>query len=389
MIRSIILSLSLSLSLVGLAPALAAPLPPPPKVAAKAWILIDADTGRVLTEQAADDRLPPASLTKLMTSYVLSSELATGRVSNEDMVEVSENAWAQNPVFAGSSLMWIEPGRPVSLMQLHRGVVVSSGNDATVAIAEHVAGSEDAFADMMNAYAVELGMTGTHYVNSHGLPHPEHYTTARDLARLADGLITRFPEEYSLYQEREFTYNGIRQFNRNTLLAEDATVDGLKTGHTEEAGYCLVASALREDMRLVSVVLGADSQRSRKTESRKLLNWGFRSYETLSLYKPGDVLATPRLWMGELQNLSLGVAEEVLLTIPRGSRDALEAVMEIDQRIKAPIAQGDSFGELVIRLGDETLVQAPLIAQQSIPQSGLLNRLWDMIKLFFMQLFGN
>ena len=389
MIRSIILSLSLSLSLVGLAPALAAPLPPPPKVAAKAWILIDADTGRVLTEQAADDRLPPASLTKLMTSYVLSSELATGRVSNEDMVEVSENAWAQNPVFAGSSLMWIEPGRPVSLMQLHRGVVVSSGNDATVAIAEHVAGSEDAFADMMNAYAVELGMTGTHYVNSHGLPHPEHYTTARDLARLADGLITRFPEEYSLYQEREFTYNGIRQFNRNTLLAEDATVDGLKTGHTEEAGYCLVASALREDMRLVSVVLGADSQRSRKTESRKLLNWGFRSYETLSLYKPGDVLATPRLWMGELQNLSLGVAEEVLLTIPRGSRDALEAVMEIDQQIKAPIAQGDSFGELVIRLGDETLVQAPLIAQQSIPQSGLLNRLWDMIKLFFMQLFGN
>ncbi|MEM0955509.1 MAG: D-alanyl-D-alanine carboxypeptidase family protein [Pseudomonadota bacterium] len=385
MIRSIVFTLGL----MWLTPTLAAPLPPPPSVAAKAWILLDADTGRVLTEQSADEQLPPASLTKLMTSYVLSSELATGRVSNEDIVEVSESAWAQNPVFAGSSLMWIEPGRPVSLMQLHRGVVVSSGNDATVAIAEHIAGTEDAFADMMNAYAAELGMTGTHYVNSHGLPHPEHFTTARDLARLANGLISGFPEEYALYKEREFTYNGIRQFNRNTLLAEDASVDGLKTGHTEEAGYCLVASAQRDNMRLISVVLGADSQRARKTESRKLLNWGFRTYETLSLYEPGDVLATPRLWMGELESLALGVEEDVLLTVPRGSRDQLEAVMEIDKQIKAPITEGDSYGELVIRLNGDTLQQTPLVAQQSIGQSGLLDRLWDAIKLFLMQLFGN
>ncbi len=367
----------------------AAPLPPPPNVAAEAWILIDADTGRVLTEQNADQRLPPASLTKMMTSYVLSSELAAGRVSKDDMVQVSENAWAQNPVFAGSSLMWIEPGRPVSLMQLHRGVVVSSGNDATVAIAEHVAGSEDGFTAMMNAYAKELGMTGTHFVNSHGLPHPEHYTTARDLALLADGLISHYPEDYELYGEREFTYNGIRQYNRNTLLAEDPSVDGLKTGHTEEAGYCLVASALRDEMRLISVVLGTDSQRTRKTESRKLLNWGFRAFETLALYQPGDALATPRLWMGQADSLSLGVTDTVRLTIPRGSRDRLEAVMEIDQQIKAPIREGDSYGDLVIKLDGDVLYKTPLAALQSVPESGFFDRLWDAIKLFFMQLFGN
>jgi len=382
-------TLSFFVALLWLIPAHAAPLPPPPDVAASAWILMDADTGRVLTEQAADEPLPPASLTKLMTSYVLSSELAMGRVSNEDMVNVSENAWAQNPVFAGSSLMWLEPGKPVSLMQLHRGVVVSSGNDATVAIAEHLAGSEDAFADMMNAYATELGMTGTHYVNSHGLPHPDHYTTARDLATLANGLIQRFPEDYRLYKEREFTYNGIRQFNRNTLLAEDPSVDGLKTGHTEEAGYCLVASAERDGMRLISVVLGADSKRSRKTESRKLLNWGFRSYETLSLYQPGDTLATPRLWMGQRDSLGLGVMETVQLTVPRGSRDRLEAVMEIDKQIRAPITEGDSYGELVIKLDGETLLKKPLAALQSIPQAGFFQRVWDAVKLFFLQLFGN
>jgi D-alanyl-D-alanine carboxypeptidase (penicillin-binding protein 5/6) len=274
-------------------------------------------------------------------------------------------------------------------MQLHRGVVVSSGNDATVAIAEHLAGSEDAFADMMNAYATDLGMTGTHYVNSHGLPHPDHYTTARDLAKLANGLIRRFPEDYRLYKEREFTYNGIRQFNRNTLLAEDPSVDGLKTGHTEEAGYCLVASAKRDDMRLISVVLGADSKRSRKTESRKLLNWGFRSFETLSLYQPGDTLATPRLWMGQLDSLGLGVMEPVQLTVPRGSRDRLEAVMEIDKQIRAPITEGDSYGELVIKLDGETLLKKPLAALQSIPQAGFFQRVWDAVKLFFIQLFGN
>jgi D-alanyl-D-alanine carboxypeptidase (penicillin-binding protein 5/6) len=377
------------ISLLLLANAQAAVLPPPPDVAGEAWLLIDADTGYVITEKNADDQLAPASLTKLMTSYVLSSELASGRVSNDDMVQVSENAWAQNPVFAGSSLMWIEPGKPVSLEDLHRGVVISSGNDASVAIAEHVAGSEDAFADMMNAHALELGLTGTHYVNSHGLPHPEHFTTARDLAALANALIQRFPEDYALYQEREYTYNNIRQYNRNALLAEDPSVDGVKTGHTEEAGYCLVASAQRNGMRLISVVLGADSERSRKAESRKLLNYGFRTFETLSLYNPGEELATTRLWKGQQENLSLGVAQSVRMTVPRGSRDKLDAVMEIDQFIEAPVTKGEAFGQLVVKLDGEVLLQQPLVALEVVEQAGFFSRLWDSIALFFIQLFSN
>ncbi len=382
-------SLLLSLVSVAAAPVHAAVLPPPPDVAANAWLLIDADTGYVITERNADERLAPASLTKLMTSYVLASELASGRVSNDDMVQVSENAWAQNPVFAGSSLMWIEPGKPVSLLQLHRGVVISSGNDASVAIAEHVAGSESAFADMMNAHAADLGMTGTHYVNSHGLPDPEHYTTARDLVLLAKALIERYPEDYALYKEREYTYNNIRQYNRNALLAEDPSVDGLKTGHTEEAGYCLVASARRNGMRLVSVVLGADSERSRKAESRKLLNYGFRTFETLSLYSAGEELASARLWMGQQQSLPLGVGRTIRMTIPRGSRDDLDAVMEIDKVIKAPVAQGDTHGALLVKLGGETLLNEPLVALQAMEPAGFFARLWDSIKLFFIQLFSN
>lgn len=380
---------ALLISTLLFANAQAAVLPPPPDVAASAWLLLDADTGYVITEHNADERLAPASLTKLMTSYVLSSEIASGRVSNDDMVQVSENAWAQNPVFAGSSLMWIEPGKPVRLEDLHRGVVISSGNDASVAIAEHVAGSEDAFADMMNAHATELGLTGTHYVNAHGLPHPEHYTTARDLALLANALIVRFPEDYALYKEREYTYNNIRQYNRNALLAEDPSVDGVKTGHTEEAGYCLVASAERNGMRLISVVLGADSERSRKSESRKLLNYGFRTFETLSLYSPGQELASARLWKGQADSLSLGVAEAVRMTIPRGARDELDAVMEIDQVIEAPVERGQDFGQLVVRLDGELLVQEPLVALDSVEPAGFFSRLWDSIVLFFKGLFGN
>ena len=385
MIRSFLLIFSIFV----LSPAGAAVLPPPPELEASAWILVDADTGYVITEHSADIPLPPASLTKLMTSYVLASELASGRVSEDDQVNVSENAWAQNPIFAGSSLMWIEPGKPVTLEQLHRGVVISSGNDATVAIAEHLAGTEEAFVDMMNAHAADLGMTGTHFVNSHGLPDPGHYTTARDLALLADALITRFPEDYELYREREFTYNGIRQYNRNSLLAEDPTVDGLKTGHTEEAGYCLVASARRNGMRLISVVMGTDSERARKAESRKLLNYGFRTFETLSLYTPGEELASTRVWMGASDSLSLGVQRSLRMTIPRGRRDDLDAVMEIDNVIKAPVAAGATHGELVIKLDNEILLKEPLVALQAVEQAGFFARLWDSIKLFFIQLFGN
>jgi D-alanyl-D-alanine carboxypeptidase (penicillin-binding protein 5/6) len=323
-----------------------------------------------------------------MTSYVLSHELAQGRVSIDDMVMISENAWAQNPLFAGSSLMWLEAGKTVRLEDLHRGVVISSGNDATVAVAEHLAGSEDAFADMMNGHAAALGMDGSHYTNSHGLPDPEHYTSARDLALLSTALINNFPEEYGLYSEREFTYNNIRQYNRNTLLAEDPTVDGLKTGYTSEAGYCMVASAQRSGMRLVSVVLGADSERARKAESRKLLNYGFRNFKTQALYKAGQELATNRLWKGAEETLRLGVGRAIYLTLPSGSREQLEAVMEVDQTIIAPIEAGTSYGQLLISLDGETLLEEPLVALESVAEAGFWGRLWDSIVLFFSRLFG-
>ncbi len=369
-------------------PAVAVTMLPPPKVAAEAWILLDARTGFVITEHNADQHLPPASLTKLMTSYVLAYELKQGRVSNDDMVPVSENAWAQNPLFAGSSLMWLEAGKTARLEDLHRGVVISSGNDATVAIAEHLAGSEDAFAHVMNGHAAALGLTGSNYVNSHGLPAPDHYTTARDLAQLARALIKEFPNEYAMYREREFTYNNIRQYNRNTLLAEDPSVDGLKTGYTSAAGYCLVASAERQGMRLVSVVMGTDSRRSRKAESRKLINYGFRSYETRAVYKAGQQLATGTLWQGVNDQLQLGVARDIYLTLPRGSADQLEAVMEIDEVIIAPVEKGAGHGQLLIALDGQQLLQEPLVALSSQVAAGFWSRLWDQIALFFNQLFG-
>jgi D-alanyl-D-alanine carboxypeptidase (penicillin-binding protein 5/6) len=385
MIRSIVFTLGLALT--GLASA-AAIVPPPPQVAARAWILMDAQSGHVLVEHNADERMPPASLTKLMTSYVLSHELAEGRVSESDEVLISESAWAQNPIFAGSSLMWIEVGKRVRLEDLHRGVVISSGNDATVAVAEHLAGNEGGFADMMNGHAAALGMQGSHYVNSHGLPDPEHYTTARDLAQLSMALINNFPGEYELYSEREFTYNNIRQYNRNTLLAEDPTVDGLKTGYTSEAGYCMVASAQRSGMRLVSVVLGAESERARKAESRKLLNYGFRNFNTQDLYAAGQELTTSRLWKGAEEMLHLGVGRSIKLTLPNGSRDKLEAVMEVDEIIIAPIEAGASYGQLLISLDGEMLLQEPLVALESVAEAGFWGRLWDTIALFFSRLFG-
>jgi D-alanyl-D-alanine carboxypeptidase (penicillin-binding protein 5/6) len=333
--------------------------------------------------------MPPASLTKMMTSYVLAVELAQGRVSEDDMVLISDNAWAQNPVFAGSSLMWIETGKKVRLSDLHRGIVISSGNDATVAVAEHLAGSESSFADVMNGHAAELGMYGTHYVNSHGLPDPNHYTTARDLAILAQAMINRYPEDYALYAEREFTYNGIRQYNRNLLLAEDPSVDGLKTGHTQEAGYCLVASAKREDMRLISVVMGTRSESVRKAESRKLLNYGFRFYATHRLYEAGQVMTDSRVWKGLQDQLELGIAEDIVLTIPRGRQKDVKAVMEVDDTIVAPVEKGASYGVLRVTLDDKELVRVDLVALDAVEQAGFFARLWDHIVMFFSQLIGD
>ncbi|MAY35434.1 MAG: serine-type D-Ala-D-Ala carboxypeptidase [Spongiibacteraceae bacterium] len=362
-------------------------IPAPPQIAAKAWILMDADSGEVITEHRADERLPPASLTKLMTSYVLSYWLENGQVTNDDIVTISKNAWAQNPIFKGSSLMWLEVGKQVSLGELHRGIVVSSGNDATVAVAEYIAGSEKSFAEVMNQHAYQLGMENTHFTNSHGLPHEDQYSSARDMALLAKAIL-EYPAEYALYSEKEFTYNGIRQTNRNRLLWSDPSVDGLKTGHTEASGYCLVASAEREGMRLISVVMGTKSESARERETQRLLAYGFRFFETHHLYTSGTELSTSRVWKGAADSVSLGVKDEVHLTIPRGKHKELEAALSVDEVLTAPISEGQEYGELVVSLDGEELVRTPLVALQSVEEGGILKRLWDAIVLFVLNLIG-
>lgn len=361
--------------------------PSPPVIAAKSYILIDADSSRVLAEGNADVRLPPASLTKLMTSYVLSYELEQGHVRADDMVTISKAAWTQNPEFKESSLMFIQVGTQVRLHDLHQGIVVSSGNDATVAVAEYLAGSDSAFADVMNQHAQKLGLTNTHFVNSHGLPDPNHYTTARDLATLSQAII-RYPNEYALYKEQEFTFNNIRQYNRNGLLRRDPSVDGLKTGHTQEAGYCLVSSAKRDGMRLITVVMGADSINAREQETEKLLAYGFRYFETDPIYNAGAEVARSRIWSGDKPEVRLGVDRNVVLTLPRGKRDAVEAVMNVDKYLQAPVAAGQQIGEMVISLDGQVVVKAPLVALEAVDKGNIFGRIWDWLVLFFTRLLS-
>lgn len=363
-------------------------IPAPPELAAKAYLLVDANSGEVLVEHNADEQLPPASLTKMMTAYVLAEEINAGRVKEDDMVRISENAWSQNPIFNGSSLMWIEPGKDVSVADLQRGIIISSGNDSSLAIAEHIAGSEAVFADMMNTNAKRLGMKNTHYVNSHGLPDPAHLTTARDLAILAKAMINDHPEQYAIYKELEFTFNNIRQYNRNTLLLQDPTVDGLKTGHTQEAGYCLVASAERSGMRLISVVMGTDSTRARKNDTASLLNYGFRFYQTETAFEPMTELAKPRVWKGLQDYVPVGLLDKVVLTLPRGKHDELQTDVILNSEIVAPLAVGDAVGMVTVTLDGETRYQAPAVALQAVEPSGFFARLWDSILMFIAELFG-
>lgn len=385
-LKQFILSLLALSVLLGFSVSSVAIVPAAPEIEARSHLLIDLSSGQVLAEQLADEPVPPASLTKIMTSYVLSYELEAGNVKNDDLVQISENAWAKK--FPGSSLMWIEVGTEVPIEDLHRGIVISSGNDATVAVAEHLAGTEAAFADIMNTHATELGMHGSHFVNSHGLPDPEHYMTARDLGTLAGALITRFPEAYKIYSEREYTYNNIRQSNRNSLLWRDSSVDGLKTGHTREAGYCLVASAERNGMRLVSVVLGAESTASRARESQKLLEYGFRYFETRKIYAAGETAATARVWEGDAEELSLGLAEEMHLTIPKGKHNDLQIVTDIPADLVAPLSKDEQYGTLKVVLGGDTLISAPLLALSDVPQAGLFSRLADKIERSIQRLIG-
>jgi D-alanyl-D-alanine carboxypeptidase (penicillin-binding protein 5/6) len=303
------------------------------------------------------------------------------------MVVVSENAWSQNPIFKGSSLMWIEPGKDVSVADLERGIVISSGNDATVAVAEHVAGSEAVFAEMMNSTAEALGMQDTWFVNSHGLPDPDHVVTARDLATLAAAIINDHPDHYAIYKEREFTYNDIRQYNRNTLMAEDGSVDGLKTGHTEAAGYCLVASAKRRGMRLISVVMGTSSTNTRKSETRSLLNYGFRFFETVDLYPPMAELETPRIWKGQQDYVSVGLQEATVLTLPRGKKKNLETQLQVNDELVAPVAVGDKVGTVILSVDGEPVFKSPVVALEAVEPGGFFARLWDMVLMWIASLF--
>ena len=359
-------------------------VPSPPAVAASSYLLIDAETGKVLAENNSRQSVPPASLTKILTAYIAEIEIEAGRISLSDEVPISVNAW-QTP----GSRMFVREGTTVSLDMLLRGIIIQSGNDASVAVAEHVAGSESAFADMMNKQAELLGMTGSHFMNGTGLPDDEHYTSAWDLSLLTRALIARFPEHYALYSERSFLFNDIEQPNRNRLLWRDKTVDGVKTGHTEAAGYCLVASAVRDNMRLISVVMGTDSEEARMRESQKLLAYGFRYFETQELYAAGVPLKTAQLWYGEESTIELGVADSVRLTVPRGQYENLKAELEVARVIEAPISAGDPFGELVLTLGEEVVYRTPLVALQDAEEAGLFGRMADALTLFFTNLFSD
>lgn len=379
-IASLLLGLSVAAATAQAEPLL---IPAPPQLAASGYLLIDADTGEVLVEHNSDEPLPPASLTKMMTSYLVSKEIANGTIKEEDMVNVSVKAWRM-----GGSKMFIREGTQVSVMDLLKGVIIQSGNDASVALAEHVAGSEDAFVDLMNQQAARLGMHSTVFKNSTGWPAEGHVTTARDLATLSRALIREFPEHYALYSEKYFSYNGINQANRNRLLFRDPTVDGIKTGHTDEAGYCLVSSAVRDGMRLIAVVMGARNDEARAVESQKLLTYGFRYYQTHKLYSLGEEISATRVWSGMQNNLSLGVADDVFVTIPRGGHGRLKATMHVDGVIKAPIAAGQELGSIVVELDGKQLLDVPLVARESVEPAGFFARLWDGIKLFFLNLFG-
>lgn len=365
--------------------ATAAPIiiPAAPQIGAESYLVIDAATGDVLASENARMRLPPASLTKIMTSYIIADEIEQGRITLDDRVPISVKAWRME-----GSRMFIREGTEVSVADLLRGIVIQSGNDASVAMAEYIAGDEEAFAGLMTQTAKSLGMDNTNFMNATGLPDEMHYTTAEDLAILTRALINRFPEHYAIYSEKYFSYNDIRQANRNALLWRDDSVDGVKTGHTQAAGYCLVASAMENDTRLISVVMGARDERTRAAESQKLLNYGFRYYETVNLYAAGSSLKRVRVWSGLHESLEVGLDDAITLTIPRGGRDQLKAEINLQDVIEAPIERGQTLGALTLSLGDEMLVERPVVALNPVQAAGWLSSTLDDVQLMFIDLTG-
>ncbi|MCY1277948.1 D-alanyl-D-alanine carboxypeptidase DacC [compost metagenome] len=358
-------------------------VPSPPQLAAKAYVLMDAQSGQVLVENNGDQRLPPASLTKLMTAYIATLEIRKGQIGESDPVTISEHAWR-----TGGSRMFVQVNTQVTMSDLLHGIIIQSGNDASVAVAEHIAGSEDAFADMMNTTAEKLGMTNSHFMNATGLPDPEHYSSAHDMARLARGIIYEDPAHYAIYSQKEFFWNNIKQPNRNLLLWRDKTVDGLKTGHTDEAGYCLVASAVRDNMRLIAVVFGTNSEQARAAETQKLLTYGFRFFETQTFYQKGAELAKAQVWKGATREAKAGLAQDLTLTLPKGQAKKLQASMTLNPQLIAPINKGDVIGKVEVKMEDQVVHSADLIALETVEEGGFFRRLWDSVRLFFFGLFN-
>ncbi|CAM2820232.1 serine hydrolase [Vibrio mytili] len=386
-VKSILVS-SVALSATFAQPVLASPIvvPDSPQIAAKGYVLMDYNSGKVLAEKEMNTKLSPASLTKMMTSYVIGQELARGNISEDDDVTISKNAWAKN--FPESSKMFIEVGTTVKVKDLNRGIIIQSGNDACVAMAEHIAGSEDAFVDLMNAWANTLGMSNSHFANVHGLDNPNLYSTPYDMALLGKALIRDVPNEYRIYSQKKFSYNGITQYNRNGLLWDKSmNVDGIKTGHTSNAGYSLVSSATEGQMRLVAVVMGTKDANARKSESKKLLSYGFRFFETVAPHKAGETFVEEKVWMGNKGTVALGLDQDTYVTLPRGEAKNLKASFVLEKELEAPINKGDVVGKLYYQIDGEDIAEYPLMALETVEQGSLFSRMWDYIVLLFKSFF--
>jgi D-alanyl-D-alanine carboxypeptidase (penicillin-binding protein 5/6) len=371
--RAFIVLLSLLISAAAFAQAV-----PAPAVAARAWLLIDHSSGQSLAEYEADARIEPASLTKLMTAYLTFGSLKQGALRGDQVVPVSEKAWK-----APGSRMFIEPKKPVTVDELIHGMIIQSGNDACVALAEAIAGTEDAFVQRMNLEARRLGLANTHYMNTTGLPDPQHYTTARDLARLVQALIRDFPEYYPIYSQKEFTYNRITQPNRNRLLWLDPSVDGVKTGHTESAGYCLIASSMRGPRRLISVVLGTDSDALRAQEAQRLLNHGFQNFDAVRLYAKAQVLSQLKVFKGGSSTVPAGFLDDFVLALPKGTADKMKVQLLSQQPLLAPVQQGQQIATLKLAVDDKPFGEFPVVALETVPVAGIIGRAWDTLMLWF------
>ena len=361
----------------------ALPVPPPPEVVGEAWALMDYATGQILAGENVDQRVEPASITKVMTSYVIAAEMKAGKIKPTDPVMMSENAWRSGGAGTDGSYSGFEVNKTAPLIEMEKGMVVQSGNDAAIALAEHVAGSEDAFAALMNAYAQRIGMKNSNFVNAHGLSAENHYSTPRDLALLGRAMVRDYPEEYAYNKIKEYTVGPITQRNRNLLLWRDPSVDGIKTGHHSGAGYCLMASAKRGDQRLISVVMGSTSESQRATDSLALLNWGFRFHETHKLFDAGQAIATPKIWKGEANEVRLGVARPLLVSMPRGKYDQLKPVMDVPKTLVAPIAKGQAVGRVRVSLDGKVIAQAPLVAIDGVAEGGFFKRLWHELLMWW------